>query len=40
MGRYSWAAESVDYLYENGITTGVGASTYHPDGLITRAISF
>ena len=36
MGRYSWAAESVDYLYENGITTGVGATTYHPDGLITR----
>ena len=36
MGRYSWAAESVDYLYENGITTGVGATTYHPDGLIIR----
>ena len=36
MGRYSWAAESVDYLYENGITTGVGATTYYPDGLITR----
>ena len=36
MGNYSWAAASVDFLYENGITTGTTDTTYGPAGNITR----
>ena len=37
MGNYSWAAASVDFLYENGITTGVGNGKFNPTGTCTRA---
>ena len=36
MGNYSWAAASVDFLYENGTTTGTTDTTYGPAGNITR----
>ena len=36
MGNYGWAAASVDFLYENGITTGTTDTTYGPAGNITR----
>ena len=36
MGSYGWAAASADYLYDNGITTGVTAGQYGPASLITR----
>ena len=36
MGNYSWAAASVKFLYDNGITTGTSATTYGPAGNIIR----
>lgn len=36
MGKHTWAASAVDYLYENGITNGTGAGCYHPAGAMTR----
>ena len=36
MGNYSWAAASVDFLYDGGVTTGTSATTYGPALNITR----
>lgn len=36
LGRYSWAAAAVDYLYENGISTGTGNGRYQPAAAMTR----
>ena len=36
LGRYSWAAAAVDYLYENGISTGTGSGRYQPAAAMTR----
>lgn len=36
MGGYSWAAASVDYLYQNGVTNGVTATTFGPGQHILR----
>lgn len=33
---YTWAAASVDFLYENGVVTGTGGSLYSPAKPITR----
>ena len=33
---YTWAADSVDYLYLNGTVIGVGDNCYNPSGTITR----
>lgn len=33
---YTWAAASVDYLYENGIVTGTSGNLYSPGASITR----
>jgi len=37
MGGHTWAAPAVDYLYRNGVTNGVTATTYGPDEHISRA---
>lgn len=36
MGSHGWAAASVDFLYDGGITTGTSATTYGPSLSITR----
>lgn len=36
MGKYGWAAPSVDFLYESKVTTGTTSTTYGPSGNITR----
>lgn len=36
MGNHGWAAASVDFLYDGGITTGTSATTYGPALNITR----
>ena len=36
MGSHGWAAASVDFLYEGGVTTGTSATTYGPALNITR----
>ena len=36
MGSHGWAAASVDFLYEGGVTTGTGSTTYGPALNITR----
>ncbi len=36
MSGYSWAAASVDYLYQNGVTNGVTATTFGPGQHILR----
>lgn len=36
MGSHGWAAASVDFLYDGGITTGTSATTYGPALNITR----
>ena len=36
MGGHGWAAPSVDFLYESGVTTGTSAATYGPAANITR----
>ena len=36
MGGHGWAAPSVDFLYESGVTTGTSATTYGPAANITR----
>lgn len=36
MGSYRWAAASVDYLYQNGVTKGMSAKTYGPSLNIRR----
>lgn len=33
---YSWAAASVDFLYENGVVNGTGNGIYSPDRAISR----
>ena len=34
--NYSWAVQSVDFLYENGVVSGAGAGTYGPSMAISR----
>lgn len=36
MGGHAWAAASVDYLYQNGVTNGVTATTFGPGQRILR----
>lgn len=36
MGNHSWAAPSVDYLYQNGVTNGVSATSFAPNQPILR----
>lgn len=36
MGSHGWAAASVDFLYDGGVTTGTSATTYGPALNITR----
>lgn len=36
MGGHAWAAASVDYLYQNGVTNGVTATTFGPGQHILR----
>ena len=36
MGSHGWAAASVDFLYDGGVTTGTSATTYGPSLNITR----
>lgn len=36
MSNAAWASAAVEYLYVNGITTGVTATTFNPSGKITR----
>lgn len=36
MGNHGWAAASVDFLYDGGITTGTSTTTYGPALNITR----
>ena len=36
MGSHGWAAASVDFLYDGGVTTGTSATTYGPSLSITR----
>ena len=36
MSNYGWAAPSVDYLYQNGVTNGMTSSTYGPSLQIRR----
>lgn len=36
LGNYSWAAPSVDYLYQNKVTNGVTATTFGPSQQILR----
>ncbi len=36
MGYHTWAGPAVDYLYQNGVTNGVTASTYGPETHILR----
>ncbi len=35
-GNYKWAADSIDFLYSNGVTTGVTATEYKPSNNIKR----
>ncbi|MBR6812311.1 MAG: S-layer homology domain-containing protein [Oscillospiraceae bacterium] len=35
-GSYKWAADSIDFLYSNGVTTGVTATNYQPKNNIKR----
>jgi len=37
MGGHTWAAPAVDYLYQNGVTKGLTATTYGPNEHISRA---
>lgn len=37
LNSYSWAASSVDYLYQNRVTNGMSATTYGPSLQIRRA---
>ncbi len=32
----SWAVEAIDYLYEEGVVTGIGSSRYLPNSSVTR----
>lgn len=34
----SWYAEAVQYVYENGIFSGTGPTTFTPDGTMTRGM--
>lgn len=36
LSNYGWAAASVDYLYQNGVTNGMTSSTYGPSLQIRR----
>lgn len=36
MGGHTWAAASVDYLYQNGVTNGITATTFGPGQRILR----
>lgn len=36
MGGHAWAAASVDYLYQNGVTNGITATTFGPGQHILR----
>lgn len=36
LGGHAWAAPAVDYLYQNGVTNGVTASTFGPEQRILR----
>ena len=36
MGYHTWAGPAVDYLYQNGVTNGVTASSYGPEAHILR----
>ena len=36
MGRYTWAADSVDYLRRNGTVEGVGSRRYAPSNTVKR----
>ena len=36
LGGYTWAAASIDYLYENQVVTGTGTRQYSPAAPVTR----
>ena len=36
LGSYTWAAASIDYLYENQVVTGTGTRQYSPAAPVTR----
>lgn len=36
MGRHTWAADAVDFLYVNNISNGVGGGRYSPGGTLIR----
>ena len=36
IGSYTWAVDSIDYLYRNGTVNGVGGDCFNPRGTIRR----